>query len=144
MSNEGGSTTNLSLPYPGPDSPNDVPADLQALAEAVDSSVGGFEQVDAPAESLSTSTPTVDFAGDSRLLRLTATGAVDVAWSSVPSSADTARSVTLVVDGADSVSWPAATVFPAGEPPDVEGVTWLVAVAWFGEVAVFVSGSEVA
>ncbi len=142
--NTGGTTANLNLPYPGPDSANDVPADLQALAEAVDGSVDGFEEVDAPAAADSSSTPTVDFAGEPRLVRLTGSGAVDVTFASVPSSADTARSVTLVIDGADSGAWPASTVLPGGEPPDVEGVTWLVCVAWFGEVAVFVSGSEVA
>lgn len=103
-----------------------------------------YEPLDAAAAADASASPTVDFAGGPRLVRLTASGSVDISFGGVPSSADTVRSVTLVIDGADSVAWPVSTVFPGGEPPDVVSVTWLVCVAWSGEVAVFVSGSEVA
>lgn len=101
-----------------------------------------YERLDVPAASDAGSTVTVDFESTDKLVTATNSGAVTVAWSGVPSDT-VARSATLRFTAADSVTWPAGTRFSDGVPVDVEGETWVVAVAVDGDVTVFLSAVDV-
>lgn len=92
--------------------------------------------------STSSSSPTVNFEG-AGLQVLTNSGTTNVSWDNVPSASDQVRSVTLQFTNSSSVSWPVGTRFAEGEPPDIDGETWVVAVAANGNVTVFASGAGV-
>ena len=78
------------------------------------------------------------------LVRNASTGSVTVTWEAVPTSDTRVRSVTLVLHGPpSSVTWPSGTRFPGGDPPDIDGETWLTAVATGGTVYVFPVGAAV-
>ena len=92
--------------------------------------------------STSSSSPTVDFEG-AGLQVLTNSGSTSVSWANVPSASDQVRSVTLQFTNSSSVSWPSGTRFPGGEPPEIDGESWFVAVAADSGVSVFESGMGV-
>ncbi|MCA1806673.1 MAG: hypothetical protein LC687_02250, partial [Actinobacteria bacterium] len=70
-------------------------------------------------------------------------GNLTVAWSNLPAT-NQIRSITMKM-GPDLgiVAWPVGTQFVEGEPPDLDGLTYLVALAEGITVTVFESGKQV-
>lgn len=102
-----------------------------------------YERLDTPATVTSSSTPTIDFTSTTRMYVLTQSGSVDPSWAGVPSSGETARSVTIVITDSEDPSWPSGTRYPGGEPPDHTPEQWYVAVARGGAVTLHPSSAEV-
>ena len=75
---------------------------------------------------------------------VTPTGTIDFAFSGLPSSGDSASATIIVRNDSHAITWPAGTRFAGGEAPELDGETWLVAVAVGSQVTVLESASAVA
>lgn len=72
------------------------------------------------------------------------TGSVTINFSGLPSSSSEAANATLVVNNSShSLSWPSFTEFRDGEPPELDGKTWLSIAAIGGTVTVLEAAKEV-
>ncbi|MCA1781810.1 MAG: hypothetical protein ABR616_05940 [Dermatophilaceae bacterium] len=76
-----------------------------------------------------------------QLVDASTTQSVTVSFSNIPSSSAEVRSLTFVTR-ATAIVWPAGTLFAAGEPPFIDGQTWLSLVATNGVVTVFVAATD--
>lgn len=104
---------------------SDALADGSALA-------GYAEQVDTLATS---GTVTIDLAA-ANVFFIDPTGVATIEFTGLPSSG-VARPFTIVVNNDDhAILWPFGTLFPNGQAPELDGITFLSGVAFEGEIII--------
>lgn len=97
-----------------------------------------------PVDPLGTSgTITLDLSTHS-VFEIDPTGAVDFAFSGLPSAGDTRSATIIIRNDSHAITWPSGTRFAGGDAPELDGETWLVVVAVGSQVTVLVSAAAVA
>lgn len=133
-----GTTATLALPFPNPGDPNNVPADLQALADRLEAVLAATAAGIGPllagyAEAvvdLGAVAGAVDLdVAAGNVWTINPTGAVTFTVSNLPAAGHVAPGTIIVANSAHAITWPAGTRFPGGTAPELDGETFLSVVA---------------